>query len=72
MTTAYQQDMDLLQDLAAEDRRKAARRPDYKFKKKQARSKGNRGRQVAIDADGSALATGKKGGLRRDHYNNTG
>ena len=72
VTTAYQQDMDLLQDLAAEDRRKAARRPDYKFKKKQARSKGNRGRQVAIDADGSALATGKKGGLRRDHYNNTG
>ena len=60
-----------MRELQEEKLKKERRRPDYKFKKKQARSKGNRGRQVAIDADGSALATGKKGGLRRNHYNNS-
>lgn len=43
-----------------------ARRPEHKFHKKAARTKGNRGLQTdAGGYDGAALSTGKKGGLVR-------
>lgn len=43
------------------------RRPDYKFNKKAARSKGDRGigDKGEGDFDGGAMTTGKKGGLVR-------
>lgn len=59
-------DLELLESLRLEGSSAKARRPDYKFHKKAARSKGSRG-QVKNDGvyDGAALTTGKKGGLVR-------
>lgn len=59
-------DLEAEKTLMHTDTQSKPRRPDYKFQKKKVRSKGNRGQ--ALDAgiyDGSALATGKKGGMKR-------
>jgi large subunit GTPase 1 len=58
-------DLDLLQSLDGSLKDKA-KRPEYKFHKKAARTKGNRG-QVKDGGgyDGAAMVTGKKGGLVR-------
>lgn len=59
-------DLEAERSLVHTDTRSKQRRPEYKFQKKKVRSKGNRGQ--ALDAgvyDGSALATGKKGGMKR-------
>lgn len=58
-------DLELMEGLGVGSKAKA-RRPDHKFQKKAARTKGTRG--LAADAggyDGAALSTGKKGGLVR-------
>lgn len=58
-------DLELLESLQPGVQSKL-KRPDYKFQKKQARSKGTRGEQRAEGLfDGAALVTGKKGGLVR-------
>lgn len=60
-------DLELMGDLGLDGGSGAKqRRPQHKFHKKAARSKGSRG--LAVDAggyDGAALKTGKKGGLVR-------
>lgn len=58
-------DLELMEGLGIGSKAKP-KRPDHKFHKKAARSKGSRG--LAADAggyDGAALTTGKKGGLVR-------
>jgi large subunit GTPase 1 len=58
-------DVELMDGLGIGDKPKT-RRPDHKFHKKAARSKGNRGLQSdAGGYDGAAISTGKKGGLVR-------
>lgn len=59
-------DLEAEKALMHSDTQSKPKRPGYKFQKKKVRSKGNRGQ--ALDAgiyDGSALATGKKGGMKR-------
>lgn len=58
-------DLELMEGLGIGPKGKP-RRPDHKFHKKAARSKGTRGLQAdAGGYDGAALSTGKKGGLVR-------
>jgi len=62
-------DLDLLGglgDSAATARAKAEKRAEFKFQRKSARSKGDRGQGKADGVyDGAAMTTGKKGGLVR-------
>lgn len=58
-------DLELMEGLGVGPKSKA-KRPEHKFHKKAARSKGTRGLQAdAGGYDGAALSTGKKGGLVR-------
>ena len=53
-------------ELHEEKLKKERRRPDYKFKKKASRSKGNRGQwKETGEGDGSGFAVGKRGGILR-------
>ena len=62
----YEQDMTLMRELHEEKLKKERRRPDYKFKKKASRSKGNRGQwKETGEGDGSGFAVGKRGGILR-------
>lgn len=60
-------DLELLDELNSAGKGDKSKRPDYKFQKKAARTKGNRGRNDGdeLEIDGSALRTGKKGGIVR-------
>ena len=60
-------DMDMLDEMDRNARAgAAAKRPDYKFNKKAARTKGDRGQLKGEGGfDGGAMLTGKKGGLVR-------
>lgn len=58
-------DLELMEGLGVGPKSKT-KRPEHKFHKKAARSKGTRGLQAdAGGYDGAALSTGKKGGLVR-------
>ena len=55
-----------MRELHEEKLKKERRRPDYKFKKKASRSKGNRGQwKETGEGDGSGFAVGKRGGILR-------
>ncbi|KAG2488868.1 hypothetical protein HYH03_012663 [Edaphochlamys debaryana] len=59
-------DLDLMEGLGLGPKGSKQKRPEYKFQKKAARSKGDRGQLRAEGAyDGAAMVTGKKGGLVR-------
>ncbi|PNW71778.1 hypothetical protein CHLRE_16g680944v5 [Chlamydomonas reinhardtii] len=61
-------DLDLLEGLAAQSAKDKSKRPEYKFNKKAARTKGDRGQQRAEwqgGFDGAGMVHGKKGGLVR-------
>jgi large subunit GTPase 1 len=59
-------DLDLLESLHMASGKAPAKRPEYKFNKKAARSKGDRGQgQDGGGYDGAQLAHGKKGGVVR-------
>jgi large subunit GTPase 1 len=60
-------DLELLESIRSADKPAKSKRPEYKFNKKPARTKGNRGKaDDGGDAyDGSAFTTGKRGGLVR-------
>lgn len=59
-------DLELLEELEGGSKKNTVKRPEYKFNKKVARTKGSRGLQQDEGGyDGQAMATGKKGGIVR-------
>ena len=60
-------DLDLLESIQGRRAKAKPKRPEYKFHKKPARSKGTRGKadDGPLIYDGSAMKTGKHGGLLR-------
>jgi hypothetical protein len=59
-------DLELMVGLGVSNKANNSKRPEHKFHKKAARSKGSRG--LAVDAggyDGAGLRIGKKGGIVR-------